>query len=50
LHRIKGCLRGGEAPSFQKTLPLSKSGEGDTGGEVDKQEMDRTKGKGYNLR
>ena len=41
-HRTKlimgcyGVFKRGEAPSFSKTFPLSKSGEGDTGGEVDK--------------
>jgi hypothetical protein len=34
LYLVMGCLRGGFAPSSLKIFPLSKSGEGDKGGEV----------------
>jgi len=31
---LTGCLRGAIAPLLRKKFPLSKSGEGDKGGEV----------------
>jgi len=34
---VMGCLRGGEAPSFQYPSPSPSQGEGDKGGEVDEQ-------------
>ena len=34
---LLGCLRGALAPLLKIIFPLSKSGEGDTGGEVDNQ-------------